>query len=78
MGAVDANCPITERGREPAVNSRRRQCGMAYYPDYLDSEPLAAEPAKWSMRRTLAFLVVTSLGLWSGFFWATAKLVALI
>ena len=51
---------------------------MAYYSDYIVSEPLAAEPAKWSTRRTLAFLVVTSLGLWSGFFWAAAKLVALI
>ena len=51
---------------------------MAYYSDYMESEPLASDPAKWSMRRTLAFLVVTSLGLWIGFFWATAKLVALI
>ena len=51
---------------------------MAYYSDYIVSEPLAAEPAKWSTRRTLVFLVVTSLGLWSGFFWAAAKLVALI
>jgi hypothetical protein len=51
---------------------------MAYYSDYLDCEPLAPEPAKWSMRRTLAFLMLTSLGLWVGFFWATAKLVSFI
>ena len=51
---------------------------MANYFDYMDCEPLAGEPAKWSMRRTLAFIVATSLGLWIGFFWAAAKLVALI
>jgi hypothetical protein len=63
--------------RKPAVNPRGRQCGMVYSDD-IEFSPFAAEPAKWSMRRTIAFVVATNLTLWIGFIWAITKLIALI
>jgi len=51
---------------------------MAYYCDYMDSEPFAAEPPKWSMRRTVALVAVTNFSLWIGFIWVTTRLVAFI
>ena len=51
---------------------------MAYYSDQLDFPPFAAEAPKWSVRRTIAFVVATNVTLWIGLIWATTKLVAFL